>query len=84
MEAAPELDHLVLVEAGGEVHGHAVLDASGEEGVELLGQGTTAVRLRAGRELERLGSRRTMQSALMARTMMTRCGMTSVRRAVRG
>ena len=53
--AAPELVCLVLAEAGGEVHGHAVLDTHREEGVVLAGQGAAAVRHSVGRELERLG-----------------------------
>jgi hypothetical protein len=53
--AAPELVRLVLAEACGEVHGHAVLAAHGEKGVVLAGQSAAAVRHSVGRELERLG-----------------------------
>ena len=51
--ASPELVRLVLAEAGGEVHGHAVLLARSEKGAVLRGQSAAAMRLRVGGELER-------------------------------
>ena len=50
---APEFVRLVLAEAGGEVHGHAVLLAGSEEVVVLQGQRSAAVRHGIRRELER-------------------------------
>ena len=55
LEAAPELVRLVLAEAGGEVHGHAVLLVDGEEGVVLQGQRAAAMRHVVRRELEGAG-----------------------------
>jgi hypothetical protein len=40
----PELVRLVLAQAGGDVHGHGVLVADGEEVVVLLRQRAAAVR----------------------------------------
>ncbi len=50
--AEPELVRLVLAEARGQVHGHAVLAAHGEEGVVLRRQRAAAVGQGIGRELE--------------------------------
>ncbi len=57
-DASPELVRLVLAEAGGEVHGHAVLLARSEEGVVLQRQRATASARLEKAARERKGSAR--------------------------